>query len=133
MGIDVVFKARPHERMDATTFEALRYLLHVEFPDELAGVGWRFPDMAWDVYEDAPTIEVSSADRYYGVDYERGHWPQIEALGDWLAEAFDGVAELRYGGDHADDWCYLVPWATARAELRPHWDRVGNEPYRAKR
>lgn len=129
MGIDVVFKVRPRERMDRTIFDELRAKFYEAHPDPQAKeLGYRYPSMEWDPYEDAPTIEVSSLDRYYGPGYERGHWPQIAPLGDWLAANIDG--EVRYGGDDAGEWAALQDWTTARAECQALWDSVGNEPYR---
>lgn len=129
MGIDVIFKIRPSKSLTPDEYEVLRRKFYDAHPDPNAGRnGYRCPELEWDDFESEPTIEVSSLDRYYGVDYERGPWPQIKALGDWLVGHIEG--ELRYGGDHADEWEFLRPWPQARELLDQHWEQCGNEPYR---
>lgn len=132
MGVDIVFKARPHVPFTAEQFDALRAKLHDAWPDEDADPEYgRDPDLEWDPYEDAPTMEVNHWWRYYGVGYERGDWPDIKRLGDWLAVELGELAELRYGGDSDDSWEALRPWGKIRDQLQAHWDAHGNEPYRA--
>lgn len=131
MGVDVTFKVRPHERMTREQFDDVQSAFYKEFPDPHPedGHGHRWPSMEWDPYEDAPTIEIDSLDRYYGVGYERGPWEQIKAMGDWLAATFGETAEVRYGGDSNDDWDFLAPWSEERKKLDAHFAEVGHEPY----
>lgn len=128
MGVDVVFKVRPDPALTPKEYEALRQRFYEAYPDETEGAYHRFPSMEWDKYEPKPTIEVQCLDRFYGIGYERGHWPVIRELGNWLDVNVPG--ELRYGGDHADEWEYLTTWSTVVIDLDRHWDEHGNEPYR---
>jgi hypothetical protein len=130
MGVDVEFKARTTGQLpEPVATLAARFREAMPFEYEVGGQ--RYPDLTWDEYDPIPTLEVHTLMRYYGPGYERGHWPSIRAMGDWLAEALDGVSEVRYGGDSADEWEELTPWAEARAECETCWDRFGNEPYQA--
>jgi hypothetical protein len=125
MGVDVELKVR--------TFEPLT-------DDELAEVdaafieqfGLEFEDddhrISRDKYEGDGCI-IDSLDRYYGPGYERGQWPRIRAMGDWLAVRFGETAEVRYGGDSAYEWDHLTPWPEARAECEASWRQVGHHPY----
>ena len=131
MGVDVVIKARPTGPITEEEFTKIVNRFREAYPDPDYEDGeHRYPDIVWDPYDPVPTIEVDNFHRYYGVGYERGHWPAIRALGDWIAEALKGRAEVRYGNDAADEWEYLTPWAEARAESDAHWEAVENRPYR---
>lgn len=127
MGVDVVFKVRPSSDLDPYEFDDLRRAFYEAYPDPDAAGDDRFPNMEWDNYEPRPTIEVACLDWYYGAGYERGHWPAIREMGDWLAEHIQG--ELRYGGDSADEWEYLKPWPAVREALNQHWDVYETRPY----
>jgi hypothetical protein len=131
MGVDVVFKARPFTPLPSPAYRELRAAFHEAFPDDMPEETARFPAMRWDEFEPVPTIEVISTARYYGPGYERGHWPNIKEMGDWLAIRLGELAELRYGGDSADEWECLRPWGEVRSENDALWDEHGNEPYDA--
>lgn len=135
MGVDVVLKARLHEPpMDADAFDELQMAFRERWPCDPI---WdkpgdpRYPDLGFDEYEPVQTIEVKTLDRYYGVGYERGPWPEIREMGDWLALALGETAEVRYGGDTADEWEFLTAWPEVRKENDAHYEAVGHEPYRA--
>ena len=122
MGVDSVFKARPFTVMSAPAYRELRDAFHAAFPDELSDAdGHRWPHMCWDDCEPEPTIEVVCMERYYGPGYERGHWPDIKKMGDWLAVRLGELAELRYGGDSADEWEGLRQWGKVRGENDALW------------
>jgi hypothetical protein len=131
MGLDVVFKVRPDPDLEPDEFSDLRRRFYKAHPDPRAkGEEDHYPRMAWDVDESQPTIEVDLLDRYYAVDYERGPWPSIREIGEWLAANISG--ELRYGSDSAYEWEFLRPWSQVRDELDAHWGRVENRPYRER-
>lgn len=72
----------------------------------------------------AYTIEVTG--RFYGIDYERGRFAQIDAVASWF-EARLPDCVVYYG---SDDYSYpLAPWRESRDELRARWMRVGMRPY----
>lgn len=132
MGVDVVLKARLREGViDAETFETLRSAFREKWPkDEFMDFGDHFyPDLGFDEYEPVQTIEVKTLWRYYGKGYERGPWPDIREMGDWLATMLGETAEVRYGGDTADEWEFLTPWPDARAENDPWWAEHETRPY----
>jgi len=130
MGIDVEFKARPFDPMTDVEFEDLRARFLEAMPLDVNFGDRRYPDLRWDKYDRIPTIEVATLERYYGPGYERGRWPAIKAMGDWLAVNLGERAELRYGSDVAYEWEQLTQWATARAECDSHWEQYENRPYR---
>ena len=127
MGIDVVFKARPFVPLPDADYEELRDAFFEALPDPYPPDPGRFPDMRWDGCEPEPTIEVASLDRLFSPDYPRGYWPNIRAMGDWLAVHLGELAELRYGGDSADEWECLTQWGKVRPELEALWhEREGD-------
>lgn len=130
MGVDVVFKVKPSWVMSPDEFETIRERFHEKYPDDFGGrETYRYPDLKWSEDEgELNTVEVGSLDRYYGVDYERGNWPHIREMGEWISEHIPG--ELRYGGDSAWEWEFLRPWPQERDRLDKHWAEHGNEPYR---
>lgn len=130
MGVDVEMKARLLVPLQNAEFIELRDAFRSEFPDEYAPDHARYPDLAIDRHE--PSILVlETLHRFYGIGYERGAWPEIRRMGDWLAIHLGERAELRYGSDSGcTDWAALQAWAEARAELDVHWEAHGNEPYR---
>ena len=131
MGVDVEIKARPVGPTGlAEPLDTLREKFRATFAVEHDFDERRYPDLAWDDYDPVPTLEVRTLMRYYGPGYERGHWPDIKAMGDWLANTLGDSAEVRYGGDSADEWDELTPWPEARAECEAHWQAHANEPYR---
>jgi hypothetical protein len=130
MGVDVEMKARLLLPMDEVAFIELRDAFRAEFPDEYALDHARYPDLSFE-RDDSSTLVLDTLHRFYGVGYERGHWPLIQQMGDWLAVHLGEQAQLRYGSDSGStDWESLQPWAEARAELAAHWAAHGNEPYR---
>lgn len=134
MGVDVVMKARFREPpMSGEAFDDLRRAFAVRWPPDeyYSDKDHRYPDLGFDEYEPVQTIEVKTLSRYYGKGYERGHWPEIREMGDWLMTTLGETAEVRYGGDTASEWEYLTPWPQVRAENEAHWEQFGNEPYRA--
>jgi hypothetical protein len=42
-------------------------------------------------------------------------------MGDWLAQAFELLGEVRYGGDNVWDWGGLEPWAECSPRIDAHW------------
>jgi hypothetical protein len=71
-------------------------------------------------------LKVQIMGRYYGVGYERGSWPTLDAIAGWLFARLPG-ARVWYGGDSSDDLRELTP--ESRAALWAHWYAVGREPY----
>lgn len=130
MGVDVEMKARLREPLTADEFEDLRDNFRETFPDQYAVEGARYPDLVLRDLEPGVLV-LETLHRFYGIGYERGHWPEIQRIGDWLAVRLGERAELRYGSDSGyTDWASLTPWAEARAENAAHWEAQGNEPYR---
>jgi hypothetical protein len=131
VGADVTMKARPFGPMTADEFDDLRSRFIEVMPVEFELEDVRYPDLRWNEYEPVPTIEVATCRRYYSPGYERGHWPDIKAMGDWLALNLGERAELRYGSDYSYEWEYLSsPWADARTENDLWWEQFENRPYR---
>lgn len=131
MGINVEFHARPFGIFTDDEVAEIREAFIAEMPFDFETNGRRYPDFGWDEYTDEPTLSVRTLHRYYGIGYERGDWPFIRRMGDWLALHLGERAELRYGGDCDDGWDELRPWAEVRSELDAHWQRYQKEPYRA--
>ena len=109
MGVDVVFKARPQPSLSREQFEDVQRRFCEAYPD----------------------LNAEGDDRYYGIGYERGYWPQIREMGNWLAANIPG--EVRYGADTADEWEYLRPWPEVLEELDAHWEQHENRPYYERR
>ena len=127
MGIDAVFKARTSVPTTPEQFSTLSAALAERFPDR--SVGRQFPHLTFDEFEPVQTLEIVTLHRYYGPGYERGHWPDLREVGDWLVDAVGERGEVRYGGDSAGEWEHLRPWDEVRSENDPHWETYGNKPY----
>lgn len=62
--------------------------------------------------------------RYYGLGYERGNWPLIRAIGEWMEAR---IGPVWYGGDSG---VLAEPFPeTRRQELNQLFIRVGHSPY----
>lgn len=130
MGVDIVIKGRTAEPLTTAEYERLRDRFREQFPDESHRPGdYRFPDLVWDETEPVPTLSIQALDRYYGPGYERGHWPTIRDMGDWLTVQLGESGEVRYGADTNDEWECLWRWVDCRTEISDHWTMYGNEPY----
>lgn len=135
MGVDVEMKVRTHRPLTDGELNDVRSKFIERFPE----VEWetergdRYPDLERDEWAaGGQVVALRTLQRFYGAGYERGHWPTIREMGDFLAVVFGETGEVRYGGDCGDtDWEALQPWADARAECEPLWEEFGNEPYRA--
>lgn len=77
--------------------------------------------------EDEQFIDVNLAGRYYGVDYERGNWPQIKAIAEWLNIRIP-EGEVWYGGD-SSGICMELFDENARERLTQYWATNGRRPY----
>jgi hypothetical protein len=120
MGVDAVIKlATPPSFEDYDRLvERFRLIWPVEL--ELSN-GTRYPRLD-------PDGQVRTSWRYYGPGYERGPWPEIRRMIEWLwTETWD---EVRYGGDHTED-VPIITGADVEA-IQAHYDEYGHEPYRQR-
>lgn len=76
-------------------------------------------------------INVHLWTRYYGKGYERGSWPTIRGVAEYLEHAFPG-ATVYYGGD-SSGVCATPFDEAARKELNDHYLTFGHSPYRGYR
>lgn len=72
-------------------------------------------------------INVNLSGRYWGPGYERGNWPIIKAVAEWL-ETRIPQGEVWYGGD-SSGICLERFDMTKRAEFSLHWALNGRRPY----
>lgn len=124
MSVDVRFTITAAEPIDELELAEHSAAFHTEFRD------WeRYPLLTRDDYADYPSrcLESSVVERYYGPGYERGPWPRIRDMGDWLMLRFGETAVVGYMGDCDDS--PGVPWPEARAECDELWRTVGHHPY----
>lgn len=138
MGLDAQWLIKPFIEIPTDEFECIRLEFYGKFPDPEEHSDYRredpyrYPEMTWGEYsEDRGLIVVRELHRYYGQGYERGCWPYIRRVGDWLAIRFGELAELRYGDD-CSYWDYYAQWGKIRGVLDKHWDEVGNVPYHGR-
>lgn len=64
-------------------------------------------------------IRVSTSHAYYSEKNPAETWPEIAAMGDWLAQSLP-TYEVRYGSG-SGDWDDMLPWATARLYYDEYW------------
>lgn len=69
-------------------------------------------------------ITVNWWARYYGIGYERGPWPIIRAICEWLGH---NAGEVWYGGDSSG--VCAEPYLSLRDEIDAHWLAKGSFPY----
>jgi len=109
---------------------------------ELATLNWRFCEatglksyhddhMVLRPRSSGPSFtdySVATTHRYYGPGYERGPWPEIAGILEWLRRQPE-VSELRYGGDSGgcEDLELVTPGLLE--SLWAHWAKVGGVPY----
>ena len=123
MGIDAEFYVKPSAAFDNEAYERLeRWCKDPARPVTFSRVQVDF--------DNPPMIGIWLFDRYYGASYERGPWPELREFGDELAVHLGETGEVFYSGDHVESEG-AEPWATARAEIEEHWQRVGHLPYRS--
>lgn len=73
-------------------------------------------------------VDVDCFDRYYGENYERGHYPNIKLVSEFLEKRFPGSRQF-YGSDYSG----VSPFSVQdREELWAHWCEVGTRPYHGK-
>lgn len=73
-------------------------------------------------------INVSTIERYYGEDYERGNFPIWYMVAKWLEERIPN-SEIYYGGDSSGVLAEKFN-KKRREELFNHFVKVGHSPYR---
>jgi hypothetical protein len=71
-------------------------------------------------------LRVGLRTRYYGVDYERGHWPEIANAAQWVESRLPGTM-MWYGADDDEHVAPLGP--QERADMWRHFAANGNRPY----
>lgn len=71
-------------------------------------------------------VSVNTWMRYYGEGYERGRWPIIRSMIEWLWFRFPGC-EIQYGGDNSDEYEVVTPESVA--EINAHFLANGTRPY----
>lgn len=77
--------------------------------------------------QDEQFIEVHLSGRYYGEGYERGNWPVIKSIVEWLRIRIP-YGTIYYGGD-SSGICLEHMDTTAVARLTRHWAINGRRPY----
>ena len=77
--------------------------------------------------EDEQFLNVGLRTRYYGVGYERGDFPFLFLLSEWLEVQIPG-GEVWYGGDSSGVLAEHFD-ATGRRVLLAYFFRVGHAPY----
>lgn len=77
--------------------------------------------------DDEQFIRVNLWGRYYGRGYERGNWPELCMIMQWLERRIPG-SEVWYGGD-SSGVCLEHFDADKRREVTNHWIDHGREPY----
>ena len=79
----------------------------------------------------APSVlQVELSSPYYGPGYERGSWPEIAAVLEFLRRRLPG-GRVWYGND-GGDWVREVTIESLDA-LWDHWARNGSRPYYGNR
>lgn len=71
-------------------------------------------------------LGVGLETRYYGIDYERGDFPTISAVAEWLEANIPG-GRVYYGGDSSGICAF--PWRNQKDSLWSHWLKHGRRPY----
>jgi hypothetical protein len=74
---------------------------------------------------------LHSMDRYYGVGYERGHWPQIFANLVAMKAAFPHC-DIYYGNDHTDFANHDKVTESFLREMWLHWASPDHNNYRKR-
>lgn len=133
MGLDVQFYIKPFVKISAEQFKEIQEKFYDKYPDPNSHVypPSRYPEMDWgdNMLGESPAwIVIRGLDRFYGIGYERGNWPYIKEMGDWLAVNFGETGELLYGND-CENLLRFVQWGKIRDKLSQHWEDVGNAPY----
>lgn len=130
MGVDVVLMALTHKRLTDAALAAL----HVEYRERWAYPGDDYEGVFRERYAendaDDRIIEVHTLARYYGENYERGDWPTIKEVADWLTVRLGEMAEVRYGPDSLGFWDEITRWVDQRDTIEAHWQKCGHLPYR---
>jgi hypothetical protein len=132
MGVDVEFKARFHEPPSKELLDDLLAAFREAWPADAyySDKGYRLPDLEWTEDDGVRTLECCTLSRYYAPGHERGPWPEIRAMGDWLAVRLGELAEVRYGCDSDPEWENAKPWPDARRENDRHWAEFENRNLR---
>lgn len=132
MGLDVEFRIKSFVEISDDIFDSIRTEFYDAFPDkDEKEHGYRYPEITWGQYPgEEGYILIRELHRYYDNGYERGNWPYIKKLGDWLTIHFGELAEVRYGHDCLYDWEEFIQWGKIRLILDEHWKKYQNEPYR---
>lgn len=125
MGIDARFSITAAEPFADDDVAEHRAAFHERYvPD-----GYGFPFLERSGWDDNPSRNLETSDHlaYYGKGYERGNWPIIRDMGDWLALHFGEMAIVGYGRD-CDNGAPGTPWPTIRAEVDDWWENHGHLP-----
>ena len=96
-----------------------------------AGVVQRVPPGGYDLLPDdlpraACVLRVRLESAYYGPGYERGYWPEVAAVLEFLRRRLPG-GRVWYGRDDSD-WVREVT-AESLDALWAHWAEHGGKPY----
>lgn len=99
------------------------------------GVVHQVPRQEYDILPDdlprAPCVlRVRLTTPYYGPGYERGWWPEIASVLEFLRRRLPG-GQVWYGRDDGD-WVREVT-AESLDSLWDHWARHGGRPYHGRR
>lgn len=76
---------------------------------------------------DEQFVEVHLMGRYYGKGYERGSYPTLRAIAEWLEFKLPS-GEVWYGGD-SSGMCATAFTPAARSDLNRHFLANGRRPY----
>ena len=145
MGIDAEIHFTTHKPLTREELANLCYRLHDCFPDEtsvvrcdgrnvgpikrhcIAASEWseECDEGRHSTPADPCRYEVSLGGRYYGDGYERGDWPVLCAIMDWLVRQ-PCVSDVFYGSDCGN---FFERFADVRDSISAIFATVGHLPY----
>ena len=124
MGVDATMYVIPR---NPQTFETVRKLSG----DLVEAFGSQY--LLIDKYSECPQhaleldftgqVNVNLSGRYYGIGYERGNWPILKGIAEFLDCR---LGEVFYGGDNSED---LNSFKEIEPAITNHFNRHGHTPY----
>jgi hypothetical protein len=127
MGIDTTIKIKTKAKIADDILRDLNYRFM-----ELGMIHYGNSPISLSQYSQFPDgycYKIDSLERYYGIGYERGHWPNILMSLKWLKHNIpDSI--IYYGGD---DWEGDDEFTDeVEKEITNHWLNNGGLPYRER-
>ena len=143
MGVDAVIRVVVNDPLDAVAMRQVSADLVEAFGERHF---WLWRPGEYDAYPDgrhainavepddgdfglsgAQVLDVNVSSRYYGPGYERGNWPLIDGVCQWLGLRLP-AAQVFYGGDSGSELALVTP--EFREFMWRHFTAVGHTPYR---